>query len=293
MGRYKISDLEKLSGVRAHTIRIWEQRYNLLKPHRTETNIRYYDDNQLKKLLNVVSLMNAGGKISAISKLTEKDFKLQINSLIQKGTKNVKEEALINQLISAGLTYDEQAFEKSFSNAILSFGLMKAYQNIFYPMLIKIGFLWSAEELNASQEHFISNLIKQKIFAAIDALTPATNSSEKWVLFLPEGEMHDIGLLIANYGLRSKGAKVVYLGESVPIKNLYEVAQSVKATHYLAFVVKHNQQTAMNDYLLQMQHKFNDPTIFICCNNFLKEKLILSKKQHAISSFDEFQKIIQ
>lgn len=293
MGTYKISDLENLSGIKAHTIRIWEQRYGVLTPLRTDTNIRYYDDDQLKKLLNVVSLVKAGNKISNISKLSEEELNSHIVSLGNLGGTGVKEEMLINQLISAGLSYDENSFEKAFSNSILSFGLMAAYQKVFYPMLVKIGFLWSTSELMPAQEHFVSNLVRQKMFAAIDSLNPPSNTTEKWVLFLPEGELHDIGLLIANYGLRAKGVSVIYLGDNVPQENLYEVAKNMHPTHYLTFVVKQNQQFILNNYLRTMEKEFNHPNVYICCDKSTEGALTLSKNQHTICSFDAFQALIQ
>lgn len=293
MAKYKISDLENLSGVKAHTIRIWEQRYNALIPLRTETNIRHYDDQHLKKLLNIVSLINAGFKISKISKFSEEEFNKELKTIDKGVNIDLKEELLINQLITSGLAYDETGFEKAFSNSILSFGLTESYNKVFYPMLVKLGLLWSSSELNPSQEHFVSNLIKQKIFAAIDALKPASNNSEEWVLFLPEGEMHDIGLLIANFMLRSKSAKVIYLGDNVPINNLYEVAKNIKPTHYLTFAVRQNQQDIINEYLSEMKNKFNDPNIYICCDSALGSQLNLTKNQHAVSSFAAFQSILK
>jgi len=292
VGRYKISDLENLTGVKAHTIRIWEQRYKVLTPLRTETNIRYYDDEQLRKLLNVVSLMNAGNKISAISKLSEAELNEKVGAIISANGGGVKEEMLINQMISAGLTYDEALFEKAFSNAILSFGIMTAYQKVFYPMLIKIGLLWTVTQLKPSQEHFISNLIKQKMFAAIDALNPPTNNQMRWLLFLPEGEEHDLGLLIANYGLRAKGYKVFYLGTNVPLDNLYSIVEEINPTNYLTFSVRGNQSNDVNKYLNNMKMKFNDPTMYICCEDSLIKDLKLSKNQHAICSFEAFNDLI-
>ncbi len=292
MAKYKISDLENLSGVKSHTIRIWEQRYKVLIPLRTETNIRYYNDDQLKKLLNIVSLINAGFKISKISKFSEEEFNDKINSLDENGPSEIKEDLLISQLVSCGLAYDEIGFEKAFSNAILSFGLMESYRRVFYPMLVKLGFLWSTSELSPSQEHFVSNLIRQKMFAAIDALKPASIESELWVLFLPEGEMHDIGLLIANFMLRSKALKVVYLGDNVPIKNLYQIAENIRPTHYLTFAVRKNQQEMISNYLEKMKSQFQDPYVYICCDSAFSEKLKLSQKQKALTSFDDFQNII-
>jgi DNA-binding transcriptional MerR regulator len=292
MGKYKISDLENLTGVKSHTIRIWEQRYKILTPLRSETNIRYYDDEQLRKLLNVVSLMNSGTKISAIGKLSTEEINERVSSIINSVETGVKEEMLINQMISAGLSFDEVQFDKAFSNCILSFGVMDAYQKVFYPMLNKIGLLWTITEMNPSQEHFISNLVKQKIYAAIDALNPPKKDSEKWVLFLPEGEQHELGLLIANYALRSKGTQVYYLGQSVPVENLNIIAKKVSPTHFLTFSVRSNQQESISRFFSEMEKELNNPNITICCNNELAKSLTLSNKINTIISFEAFQDLI-
>lgn len=292
MGTYKISDLENLTGVKSHTIRIWEQRYKILTPLRSKTNIRYYDDEQLKKLLNVVSLMNAGHKISAISKLTDQEINDKVGALANSITSEIKEETLINQLITAGLTYDEALFEKAFSNSILSFGLMIAYQRVLYPMLNKIGLLWSITKMNPAQEHFITNLVKQKIFTAIDALSPPKNEAKKWLLFLPEGEHHELGLLIANYGLRAKGYPVYYLGANVPVSSLQTISNQIQPTHYLTFAVKSNQQKILNPYFSKMDQALNNPHLHICCNKNLLSELKLSKNHQAITSIEVFQELI-
>ena len=293
MTKYKISDLEKLSGIKSHTIRIWEKRYKVLTPLRTDTNIRFYDDIQLRKLLNIVSLMNSGIKISFISKLTEKEINERVEDLSNIGEIGIKEETLINQMLTAGLSYNEASFEKAFSNSILSFGLMDAYQNVFYPMLIKIGLLWTSTELNPAQEHFVTNLIKQKIFSAIDALKPPKNESENWLLFLPEEEQHDLGLLIANYGLRSKGKKVIYLGANVPLESLHLIAKEVDPTHYLTFSIRPNAHNSINDYLSSMNEKYNKPPIHVCCSIETSEKLKLTSNQKIIASFQDFLNLIE
>lgn len=293
MGTYKISDLESLSGVKAHTIRIWEQRYSILHPLRTTTNIRYYDDEQLRRLLTVVSLVNAGDKISSIGKLSQAELNAKVVSLSEEGNQGVKEEMLINQMITAGLAYDETSFEKAFSNSILSFGLLTAYERIFYPLIFKIGLLWSTSELMPSQEHFVSNLIKQKLFSAIDALDLPIDDQEKWLLFLPEGERHEIGLLVANYALRASGVKVFYLGADVPMDNLYTASEELRPTHYLTFSVKTNQKKAIQEYLGEMKNNFNDPTIYLCCQEQLKNELTFSNRQKALSSFPEFQALME
>ncbi len=293
MSRYKISDLEKLSGVKSHTIRIWEQRYKLLTPLRTETNIRYYDDEQLRKLLNVVSLINSGDKISTIGKLTNDEINAKITSLTNDGEISAREEALINQMVSAGLSYDEATFEKAFSSSILSFGLMNAYEKVFYPMLIKIGLLWTTTKLNPAQEHFVTNLIKQKIFAAIDALAPPSDKSENWLLFLPEGEQHDLGLLIANYSLRSKGKKVIYLGANVPLENLQQTSHQSSPTHYLTFLVRNTRHDVITKYFDTLTKAFNSPPLYLCCSNEISNKLNLSGNQKSIVSFEAFKSLIK
>ena len=159
-------------------------------------------------------------------------------------------------MINAGLSYDEAVFEKAFSNSILSYGLLESYKKVLYPMIVKIGLLWSTTELMPAQEHFISNMIKQKMFAAIDSLNEVIDDSEHWLLFLPEKEQHELGLLIANYGLRLKGKKVTYLGENVPIENLYEIAQNIKPTHYLTFSVKQNQNKTIQEFLNTIDKDF-------------------------------------
>lgn len=293
MSKYKISDLESLTGVKAHTIRIWEQRYRILVPLRTETNIRYYNDSHLKKLLNIVSLIKLGNKISKISKLSPQEINENVAALENKATEaGIKEEMLINQMISAGLSYNEEGFEKAFSNSILSYGLLPAYEKVIYPMLSKIGLLWSTSELNPSQEHFISNLVKQKLFAAIDSLETSNDESDSWLLFLPSREQHDLGLLVSNYGLRSKGKKVYYLGADVPINNLNLIIEAIKPTHCLMFSVMENQESVVSSYLKELHNLHPKLNVKVCCSNFSANKLTLYPNQTAITSFEEFKTLL-
>lgn len=291
MGKYKISDLENLSGVKSHTIRIWEQRYNLLTPHRSNTNIRYYDDNQLKKLLNVVNLLNAGHKISAIGNLSDEDIATKIEALHNSGMPGIKEEAIINQLISSGLTFNEHLFEKAFSNAILSFGLIGAYKNVLYPMLNKIGLLWVTEDFNPAQEHFISNLIRQKIFSAIDTLAPVSGDAELWLLFLPENEYHEMGLLMANFILRSHGKRVCYLGANVPIESVIETVKKVYPDYLLMFNVRPNQTKSLQTWLDTIDAEIPYKTFYTCCSDIDKRNLMVRNKQRLVSSYNDFMKL--
>jgi DNA-binding transcriptional MerR regulator len=197
MAQYSIKELEEISSMKAHTIRIWELRYGLLQPLRTDTNIRYYDDMQLKKLLNVCALLSEGMKISKISELNEKQIGDAIDQIINKSSStDVSIETIINQLLIAVTTFDELMFDKVFSNAVLRLGLVDTYLKVIYPLLVRVGLMWSKDDVMPAQEHFFSNLIKQKIFAAIDATPLPQNADQTWLLFLPETESHEIGLLL-------------------------------------------------------------------------------------------------
>lgn len=285
---YKIADLEELTGIKAHTIRIWEQRYGILEPRRSGSNIRYYSDDQLRKLLNVVNLLQAGNKISAISKLSDAEINEKIEILEASDDAGVKESILIHQIIDAGLTFDEKKFEKAFSSSILQFGIENTYVNVLYPVLRKLGLLWSVTNLSPAQEHFISNLICQKLFTAIDGLSPATETQERWVLFLPENEYHELGLLMSNFVLRNRGKEVCYLGANVPLSSILKVADVIKPTHYLLFAVKHNQTDAISALLQTFKDDLNDSVLYLCCSEATSGTLKLAKKQHTITSFEAF-----
>ena len=282
MSKYKISDLEKLSGVKAHTIRIWEQRYKLLDPLRTETNIRYYDDHQLRKLLNTVTLINSGIKISAIANLSDNQINEKLISINSFGSPSIKEEILINQLISSGLGYDEELFNTAFSNAITTFGVSTAYAKIFYPMLVKVGVLWNTAEVNPAQEHFISNMFRQKIFSGIDNLETKQNKKDKWVLFLPHQEDHELGLLIANYNKLTN--------PKTNLMNLKETVENVQPTHLLLFLVKTHTSKALQNLMDELKQLF-PKTTFICCKPEIEKEVNTHNNQKLVFTFDEFLKV--
>ena len=199
-GNYSIRDLEKLSGIKAHTIRIWELRYGLLTPSRTDTNIRHYSNEDLRKLLNVSSLLQKGIKISHISKLSSKQIDEQAASAQTK--ESIAEDYLPSAqhaLMIALFEFNEESFNKAFSLSVLKFGFADAMFKVLYPVLDKIGALWSSGEIVPAQEHFISNLVKQKLFSATDSLMINADKKDTFILFLPEGELHEIGLLLTNY----------------------------------------------------------------------------------------------
>ncbi len=162
MDQFSISQLSQFSGIKPHTIRIWEQRYKALKPHRSEGNTRYYDGTQLRRLLNIVSLSTTGTKISRLCSMSDEELFQLREEYEGQAAKNNDYEYFINQLISGGMGYDEANFEKAFSHCLLRFGLQKSYVKVIYPMLNRIGLMWSTNNIPPSQEHYISNLVKTK-----------------------------------------------------------------------------------------------------------------------------------
>jgi len=215
---FTIKDLENISGIKAHTIRIWEKRYNLLQPQRTETNIRFYSNENLQKLLNIVLLNNNNFKISKIAKMTEEELVLQSRELAL--TTSVKDEA-IKALKLSMFQFDKQLFNKTYTKLLEKKSFQEIFQEIFIPFLDLIGLLWQTDTLTPAHEHFISSLIAQKILINTEKhqFNP-TNSDKTFVLFLPENEIHELGLLYLNYELVLRGYSTVYLGQSLPLSNL-------------------------------------------------------------------------
>jgi MerR family transcriptional regulator, light-induced transcriptional regulator len=234
---YQIADLEQLTGIKAHTIRIWEKRYCLIEPQRTSTNIRFYDDEQVKKLLNVSTLISMGYKISRIAKLSSKELSEIISQLNQFSPEDAVCASYINELTSAMISYNEPAFEKVFSAAITRFGIYSAMMKVFYPFLFKTGVLWTVSKTMPAQEHFASAIMRRKLLSAIDGLPPAHKHNKSFLLFLPPNEWHETGLLFADYLIRSKGYRTTYLGQNVPFENLDQITKQIAPTALLTFVV--------------------------------------------------------
>lgn len=291
MNRFTISQLQQFSGIKAHTIRVWEQRYDALKPDRSEGNTRYYDDNQLRRLLNIVSLMNAGHKISELCRMSDQEMFSIVEE--QLGNEKATDEAaghFVLQLIAAALHYDEHVFEKVFSRMLLLFSLPEAYTRIIYPMLNRIGLMWSGNTLPPSREHFISNMIRQKLFSAIDTLPMPDRSAPAWLLFLPENEFHEIGLLFSAYVIRQSGHRVIYLGQNVPLSSVHEVASRVNISHALLFLVHQNDAAGTQKYLTQVKKLLPGTHVFVSGNATLLNEIKTPRNLTRIRSVDELQK---
>ena len=223
MNVFTIKDLENLSGIKAHTIRIWEQRYNFLKPSRTDTNIRYYCNQELKTVLTISLLNKYGYKISHINRMTEQELKTRVVSLTDR---EAQQERLVNELIANMIDLDIEEFERVLDAFILARGIDKAINQIIFPFLHRIGILWLTNHIHPAQEHLVTHIIRQKLIVGIEG-APAHKPSGKLVLlFLPEGEHHELGLLFVHYLLKIHGVRVLYLGSNLPSKDVEFVCQA-------------------------------------------------------------------
>lgn len=220
MAIYTIKDLENLSGIKAHTIRIWEKRYNIINPGRTETNIRTYDDQELKRLLNISILNNHGLKISHLAKMDPKEIQEKVLFVSQ----NVSDfDTQIEAIILSMLNLDEAQFNKIFNKSVMSNGFETTFEEIVVKVLDRIGVLWLTGAINPAQEHFISNLIRQKLISNIDSILLSKNDKNiKFTLFLPENEIHELGLLYDSYLIKKRGHEVLYFGQLTPLESVVD-----------------------------------------------------------------------
>lgn len=237
MEQYLINDLERLSGIKAHTIRIWEKRFALIKPSRTATNRRYYSGDQLRKLMNVSTLLSQGHKISSLAALSDKEIDHAIERMHVDPDTDVVIEAYIHDLTIAMLTFDEIGFERIFAEAGLRFGFYGCMIQVFHPFLKRIGLLWSVDKAMPVQEHFASSIIRRKVIAATDVLKQPAKPNKQFLLFLPAGEWHEIGLLFANYIIRTKGIDTLYLGQNVPFADIKKVITLAQPKYVLTFYI--------------------------------------------------------
>ena len=260
MNSFTIKDLENLSGIKAHTIRIWEQRYSFIKPERTDTNIRYYSNEELKKILNVALLNKYGFKISHIDKMNDGEIRERILSLNQM---EAQQERIVNELIQSMVDIDIERLEIILGKFIAARGIERTITQIIFPFLEKIGILWLTNHINPAQEHLVTNIIRQKIIVGIDSIVTSVKVDKTVLLFLPEGEYHEMGLLFMNYLLRSRGVNTIYLGTSIPLKDVEYVAKLKKPDYLFSHLTTVGQNFNFDKFLSQMTAKFTNTPIII------------------------------
>ena len=258
---YSIKEIEELSGIKAHTLRIWEQRYSFITPKRTDTNIRYYDDEDLKLILNIALLKNNGHKISMICTMDEKDLLYEVKQLMEKKLGFPEQ---IQGLTLAMLELDEDRFEKILSTNILQIGFERTMLNLIYPFFQKIGILWQTGAITPAQEHFISNLVRQKIIVAIDGqVVHSTNYNKKYLLYLPENELHEMSLLFSSYIIKSRNNKVIYIGQNVPHNDLIQIYKDHNPDYLVTVFTTSPTVNHTQAYIYKISDSFKNSTVLI------------------------------
>jgi DNA-binding transcriptional MerR regulator len=288
MNAFTIKDLENLSGIKAHTIRIWEQRYSFLKPQRTGTNIRYYNNEELRTLLNVSLLNKYGYKISKIDRMSAEEMRDKIFSL---SLAEAQQERLVNELIQYMADLDLESFEKILDNYIGSRGIEKTITTIIFPFLERIGILWITNHINPAQEHLVSNIIRQKLIAGIDGIRTHLAARKSFLLYLPEGEHHELGLLFVHYLLKSRGTRVYYVGANVPMPDL----ETITALKKPDIIYTHLTSAASNfdaeKYLVKLSQRLNGKQIIVsgqlvqCYKKKIPQGIFLKRSLREVTEF--------
>jgi MerR family transcriptional regulator, light-induced transcriptional regulator len=257
---FTIRDIENLSGIKAHTIRIWEQRYSFLKPKRSDTNIRYYTNDELRIILNIALLNKYGYKISHIDKMSQE---VMFENVLSLTNAEARENITVNSLLECMIEFDVELFENVLDTSIHTSGIEKTILQIIFPFLNKVGNLWLTNHINPAQEHLVSNVIRQKIIAGIDSLPAKTTSFSKVCLFLPEGEYHELSILFVAFLLKKKGIPCIYLGASVPFKELKTVTLIKKPDYLYTHVTTAGQSFNVDKFLSILNKDFRDYPIII------------------------------
>jgi DNA-binding transcriptional MerR regulator len=286
---YSIKDLEQLSGIKAHTLRVWEQRYNLLSPKRTDTNIRFYDDDDLKLILNVALLNDNGFKISKIASMERTDMREEVMKLTER---SLTHDDQIHALTICMIEMDEERFEKILSTNILKIGFEQTMVNIIYPFMSKIGVLWQTGAVNPAQEHFISNLVRQKLIVAIDGQI-LSSKGKKFLLFLPEGELHEISILFASYMIKNKGHKIVYLGQNTPNEDLSQVYDIHRPDYLMTVITTSPSSEHAQEYLYALAERFSEAKILVTGYQVIGQDLIFPSNMRQLNYIRDINEFLE
>lgn len=289
---FSIKDLENLSGIKAHTIRIWEKRYNVLEPLRTDTNIRYYDLSALQKLLNITLLHDYGYKISKISQMPSDKIPLLVQDIIS--SKSAKNHA-ISSFKMAMMNFDQKLFLDTYNALLSEKSFREVFFEVFIPLMEEIGFLWQADTISPAHEHFISYLIKLKLLVNTEKLQSKAPTKEDkiFVLYLPMDEMHELGLMYLNYEILNSGYKSIYLGESVPVSSLIPLKKYFNNIVYVCYMTVEPTNTSANAYVKELKSQIleEDSTIWLIGRSAQNvEKSLLNSKIRVFENMSELVK---
>jgi len=291
MTRYSIDQFSGITGITKFVLRTWENRYGYLKAERTNTNIRVYTDEMVVRALNTNYLLNSGLKISKIVKLSDEQIKKAVFE-IKITDKTNKSEYYINEIIVSALTFNSVKFDTIYNEGIEEFGLLLFYKEVILNTMHKIGILWLTNRVAPSQEHFLSEHIKQKIAVATDSKFSKDNTGASWLLFLPEGEFHEIGLLFAKFLLVQHGYNVIFLGPNVPYGSLAQVSQNIKIDNTLLFCVANTTKNNLDFTIKYLESNFKNTSHYIISNNLSLDTTLTQTDVKVFTELDHFVKEI-
>lgn len=253
---FSIRDMENLSGIKAHTIRIWEKRYNLFTPERTDTNIRTYSIGSLQKLLNITLLYNNGYKISKIAKIDEGQIPIMVREIV---SNNSEKSHAINAFKLAMVNFDQTLFLNTYSSLLSEKSFREIFSDVFIPLLNELGLLWQTDTISPAHEHFITHLIKQKLYINTEKLqmSEPTKKDKVFALFLPENEIHELGLLYINYEITLRGYKSIYLGQTMPIDSLEDLLKYYDNLTFLSYFTVSPTKDELTSYFEKFSNTLN------------------------------------
>jgi DNA-binding transcriptional MerR regulator len=290
---FSIKDLENLSGIKAHTIRIWEKRYNLLSPERTQTNIRMYSLLSLQKLLNITLLYENGLKISKIAQLTNEEIPLKVREIIDE--KSIKNN-MMNALKLSMINFDQNLFHNTYNQLLVDLSFREIFKDYFVPLLQELGYLWQTNTISTTHEHFITNFVKQKVYTnteKVQRLEPV-DPNKIFVLFLPENEVHELGILYLNYELNLRGYKSIYLGQSVPIENLEPLLANDNFIEFVTYATVEPSKEKIDKYIQRFKKKIlNKKTSRLSILGFQTQFIDLVNKPEQIGVYRGYKELIE
>ena len=287
MAKYSIKDLENFTKIKAHTLRIWEQRYQLLTPERTDTNIRFYSDRDLKKILNINLLYNHGLKISKIANLSEEEIFEKASEILRQDQSSNQD--LVNKFVEFVLELDDESIHALLKELALEHGVEKLFSDILIPLLEKIGVLWQVDAISVSHEHFISNILREFLIVQIDGLPPNRLEKGRVVLFLREGEKHELSLLFYYYVLKKRGYDCFYLGQSVPMRDLQTFVAEIQPDYLFTSLIAEITQKDFKKFIDQLAAFFDLKNLFMGGIQLLNNQQFIPKEARQIQKLSDIR----
>ena len=288
---FSIKDLENLSGIKAHTIRIWEKRYDILQPMRTDTNIRLYDLVSLQKLLNITLLHDYGYKISKIPTYPQEKIPSLVREIIS--SKTAKSHA-ISEFKMAMMNFDQELFFNTYNWLIAEKSFKEIFHQVFIPLMNELGLLWQSDTITPAHEHFISYLIKQKLLINTEKLQilKQTKLDKVFVLSLPMNEIHELGLMYLNYEILLNGYKTIYLGESMPIENLKDLKKHFDSIVFVSYLTVQPEKDILDSYIQKMSDELLDDTTELWYIGRMVEFIKKEKVSERVNVFNSITELV-